>query len=62
TESAEAIRLHWYGGMDMSEIFVEHKTHRKNWTGEKSLRDKGKSKKKISDLERLANDPGSSLS
>ncbi|RIB03450.1 VTC domain-containing protein [Gigaspora rosea] len=71
--------------MDMSEIFVKRKTHREDWTGEKSvkecfqikennvnkylrgehdmaddfkkLRDKGKSEKEISDLERLANDP-----
>ncbi|CAG8789719.1 23452_t:CDS:2, partial [Dentiscutata erythropus] len=84
TEGAEAIRLRWYGGMDVSEIFVERKTHREDWTGEKSvkerfqikeknvnrylrgqhimnedfkkLRDKGKSDKEISDLERLASE------
>src|SRR5204862_2460436 len=38
TEGAEAIRLRWYGGMDNSEIFVERKTHREDWTGEKSVK------------------------
>ena len=35
TEGAEAIRLRWYGGMDNKQIFVERKTHREDWTGEK---------------------------
>ncbi len=38
TEGAEAIRLRWYGGMSNSTIFVERKTHREDWTGEKSVK------------------------
>ena len=38
TEGAEAIRLRWYGGMDSDEIWVERKTHREDWTGEKSVK------------------------
>lgn len=38
TEGAEAIRLRWYGGMDTKQIFVERKTHREDWTGEKSVK------------------------
>lgn len=38
TEGAEAIRLRWYGGMDAETIFVERKTHREDWTGEKSVK------------------------
>lgn len=38
TEGAEAIRLRWYGGMDVEQIFVERKTHREDWTGEKSVK------------------------
>lgn len=38
TEGAEAIRLRWYGGMDTDKIFVERKTHREDWTGEKSVK------------------------
>jgi hypothetical protein len=38
TEGAEAIRLRWYGGMDTEQIFVERKTHREDWTGEKSVK------------------------
>lgn len=38
TEGAEAIRLRWYGGMDVKTIFVERKTHREDWTGEKSVK------------------------
>jgi SPX domain protein involved in polyphosphate accumulation len=38
TEGAEAIRLRWYGGMDNKQIFVERKTHREDWTGEKSVK------------------------
>lgn len=37
-EGAEAVRLRWYGGMDISTIFVERKTHREDWTGEKSVK------------------------
>ncbi|CAD6888240.1 unnamed protein product [Tilletia controversa] len=38
TEGAEAIRMRWYGGMDTKQIFVERKTHREDWTGEKSVK------------------------
>ena len=38
TEGAEAIRLRWYGGMENEKIFVERKTHREDWTGEKSVK------------------------
>ncbi|GAQ06806.1 vacuolar transporter chaperone 4 [Aspergillus lentulus] len=38
TEGAEAIRLRWYGGMESDQIFVERKTHREDWTGEKSVK------------------------
>lgn len=37
-EGAEAHRLRWYGGMDADTIFVERKTHREDWTGEKSVK------------------------
>lgn len=40
TEGAEAIRLRWYGGMDTDKIFVERKTHREDWTGEKSVKER----------------------
>ena len=38
TEGAEAVRLRWYGGMEVKQIFVERKTHREDWTGEKSVK------------------------
>jgi len=38
SEGAEAIRLRWYGGMDVDTIFIERKTHREDWTGEKSVK------------------------
>ncbi|KAL0571002.1 vacuolar transporter chaperone [Marasmius crinis-equi] len=38
TEGAEAVRLRWYGDMDVKTIFVERKTHREDWTGEKSVK------------------------
>ncbi|KIL67548.1 hypothetical protein M378DRAFT_73335 [Amanita muscaria Koide BX008] len=37
-EGAEAIRLRWYGDVDSKTIFVERKTHREDWTGEKSVK------------------------
>ena len=37
-EGAEAVRLRWYGGMETDLIFVERKTHREDWTGEKSVK------------------------
>ncbi|KAF8340303.1 SPX-domain-containing protein [Cantharellus anzutake] len=38
TEGAEAIRLRWYGDTDVKLVFVERKTHREDWTGEKSVK------------------------
>ena len=38
SEGAEAIRIRWYGGMQTSTVFVERKTHREDWTGEKSVK------------------------
>ncbi|KAF3762581.1 SPX-domain-containing protein [Cryphonectria parasitica EP155] len=40
TEGAEAIRLRWYGSMETDKIFVERKTHREDWTGEKSVKER----------------------
>jgi SPX domain protein involved in polyphosphate accumulation len=38
SEGAEAVRLRWYGDMNVRTIFVERKTHREDWTGEKSVK------------------------
>ncbi|KAI0264371.1 SPX-domain-containing protein [Gloeopeniophorella convolvens] len=38
TEGAQAIRLRWYGDVTNNQIFVERKTHREDWTGEKSVK------------------------
>lgn len=38
SEGAEAVRLRWYGGMATDTVFVERKTHREDWTGEKSVK------------------------
>ncbi|KDR78843.1 hypothetical protein GALMADRAFT_244468 [Galerina marginata CBS 339.88] len=38
TEGAEAVRLRWYGDVDNKTIFFERKTHREDWTGEKSVK------------------------
>ncbi|KAI9769041.1 MAG: vacuolar transporter chaperone [Geoglossum umbratile] len=38
TEGAEAVRLRWYGSLENETIFVERKTHREDWTGEKSVK------------------------
>ncbi|KAL9051772.1 MAG: hypothetical protein Q9162_005824 [Coniocarpon cinnabarinum] len=46
TEGAEAIRLRWYGGMNNDTIFVERKTHREDWTGEKSVKARFQMKEK----------------
>jgi SPX domain protein involved in polyphosphate accumulation len=46
TEGAEAIRLRWYGGMKTETIFVERKTHREDWTGEKSVKARFATKEK----------------
>ncbi|KAJ1971002.1 hypothetical protein H4R35_005527 [Dimargaris xerosporica] len=40
TEGAQAIRLRWYGPNTNPEIFVERKTHREDWTGEKSVKER----------------------
>ncbi|KAL7751569.1 hypothetical protein RI367_003033 [Sorochytrium milnesiophthora] len=40
SEGAEAIRFRWYGGMANQEIFIERKTHREDWTGEKSVKER----------------------
>ncbi|KAK3489540.1 vacuolar transporter chaperone 4 [Neurospora hispaniola] len=47
TEGAEAIRLRWYGGMQTETIFVERKTHREDWTGEKSVKARFALKEKL---------------
>lgn len=39
-EGAEAIRLRWYGSADPVEVFVERKTHREDWTGEISCKER----------------------
>ena len=46
TEGAEAIRLRWYGGMESDTIFIERKTHREDWTGEKSVKQRFQLKEK----------------
>lgn len=46
TEGAEAIRLRWYGDMSSETIFVERKTHREDWTGEKSVKARFSTKEK----------------
>ncbi|QPG75197.1 hypothetical protein FOA43_002547 [Brettanomyces nanus] len=38
TEGAEAIRVRWYGNMEVDNMFIERKTHREDWTGEKSVK------------------------
>ena len=40
TEGAEAIRMRWYGDVTGKTIFVERKTHREDWTGEKSVKER----------------------
>lgn len=50
-EGAQAIRLRWYGAMDTETIFVERKTHREDWTGEKSVKARFSLKeKKVNDF------------
>ena len=39
-EGAEAVRLRWYGSSEPSEVFVERKTHREDWTGEVSCKER----------------------
>lgn len=51
SEGAEAIRLRWYGGMGSDQIFVERKTHREDWTGEKSVKARfGLKEKNVNDF------------
>jgi uncharacterized membrane protein YidH (DUF202 family) len=40
TEGAQAIRFRWYGSVANQEIFIERKTHREDWTGEKSVKER----------------------
>lgn len=47
SEGAEAIRLRWYGGMEQEKIYVERKTHREDWTGEKSVKARFEIKEKL---------------
>ena len=39
-ENAQAVRLRWYGDLDQQEIFVERKTHKEDWTGESSVKER----------------------
>jgi len=41
------VRLRWYGGVDNTTIFVERKTHREDWTGEKSVKARFAIKEKL---------------
>ncbi len=45
-EGAEAHRLRWYGGMNSDTIFFERKTHREDWTGESSVKQRFSVKEK----------------
>jgi SPX domain protein involved in polyphosphate accumulation len=47
SEGAEAVRMRWYGNVDNSTIFVERKTHREDWTGEKSVKARFSIKEKL---------------
>lgn len=41
TENAEAIRLRWYGTTDNPEnVFIERKTHKEDWTGDISVKER----------------------
>jgi len=40
SEGAEAIRIRWYGSETPGEVFIERKTHREDWTGEKSVKER----------------------
>jgi SPX domain protein involved in polyphosphate accumulation len=46
SEGAKAVRIRWYGNMDQTEIFVEQKTHREDWTGEISVKERFSIKEK----------------
>ncbi|GMM33832.1 Vtc4 protein [Saccharomycopsis crataegensis] len=45
-EGAEAHRLRWYGNMKSDTIFFERKTHREDWTGESSVKQRFSTKEK----------------
>ena len=47
SEGAEAVRMRWYGSVDNTTIFVERKTHREDWTGEKSVKARFAIKEKL---------------
>jgi SPX domain protein involved in polyphosphate accumulation len=47
SEGAEAVRMRWYGDMSNTTIFVERKTHREDWTGEKSVKARFAIKEKL---------------
>ena len=40
TEGAEAIRIRWYGSAPPNEVFMERKTHKEDWTGESSVKER----------------------
>ncbi|KAI8054690.1 VTC domain-containing protein [Syncephalis plumigaleata] len=63
TEGAEAIRFRWYGPVTNNEIFIERKTHREDWTGETSVKQRFplKEKHEIDALETLANEIQASI-
>ena len=46
TEGAIALRFRWYGRNPPSEVFVERKTHREDWTGETSIKSRFMMKEK----------------
>jgi SPX domain protein involved in polyphosphate accumulation len=47
SENAEAIRLRWYGSANKpNTVFVERKTHREDWTGEVSVKERFQIKEK----------------
>ena len=48
TEGAEAIRIRWYGKAEKpSEVFVERKLHKEDWTGELSIKARFPLKEKL---------------
>jgi len=47
SEGAEAVRMRWYGSVENTTIFMERKTHREDWTGEKSVKARFAIKEKL---------------
>lgn len=39
-EGAEAVRLRWYGSGEPASVFIERKTHKEDWTGETSVKER----------------------